>query len=235
MATLQEHLSDVVDAIVFIFDPLEPDSFLDILPWARMAKMYEPEVLLCVAWSTGNKVRVDSGKKDSWFEWCISNGWEWVDLTDDDPETEYTVDRVREALVSNQWSTMVMKQLQSKNRDSDKIDSVSDAVDVAKPEGARELTEWDAFDKIAGSIDDTRIKDIHRRFLADGEIGAGAGAGETLDFDSPENDSDGQGDEFSTIVSRIRAMRVEISQMTDKNEARKRAAEMAMVLTNFGR
>ncbi|KAJ1722292.1 hypothetical protein LPJ53_003277 [Coemansia erecta] len=231
MATLQEHLSEVVDAIVFVFDPFAPASFLDILPWARMAKVYEPEVLLCVAWNAGREVQVDSEKKDMWFEWCVSNGWEWVDLTDNDPETDYTADRVREALINNQWSTMVMKQSQEEIEEPEKKDDVSDTSDIARPDGAREQAEWDEFDKVAPTIDHARVNDIHRSLLAE----TGTSAGEALDFGTLANGSNGQSDEFSAIVSRIRAMRIEISQMTDQNEARKRAAEMAMVLARLGK
>ncbi|KAJ2787685.1 hypothetical protein GGI15_000508 [Coemansia interrupta] len=235
VATLQEHLSDVVDAIVLVFDPVVPSSFLDILPWARMAKVYAPEILLCVAWSADRKAQVDGKRKDAWFEWCVSNGWEWVDLTDDDPETDYTIDRVREALVSNQWSTMVMKKPQAENKEMEKEDAVADIPDIVRPDGVKEQAEWDEFDEIARSIDHTRISDIHRSLLAGAGSGTGAGAGAPLDFDTLVNGGDGQSDEFSAIVSRIRAMRIEISKMTDQNEARKRAAEMAMVLARFGK
>ncbi|KAJ2247524.1 hypothetical protein GGH97_002086, partial [Coemansia sp. RSA 475] len=102
---LHDSLSTLVDAIVFVFDPHDSTSFTDILPWAQFAIDYEPSILLCVAVSD-TKVGGMDGQKDEWFDWCVQMGWEWVDLTDVDPESEYSVERVRDALVANEWATM---------------------------------------------------------------------------------------------------------------------------------
>lgn len=148
MKELQQQLSDLVDAVIFVFDPLDPGSFLDILPWAIFVQQHQPEILLCVCQHSSSptdqaKDVVPETLKDKWFGWCVSNGWEWVDLTDQDPEAEYTVDRIREALMSNQW-------------DGSQPKTTQPAADNEEPE-ERAQREWDEFDKVAGSIDISQL------------------------------------------------------------------------------
>ncbi|KAJ2783849.1 hypothetical protein H4R18_001457, partial [Coemansia javaensis] len=85
---LQAQLGEVVDAVVFAFDPRRPDTFSDILPWAHFAQQHRPAVLLCVA--CGERGCGSNQLKDSVFSWCIAAGWEWVDLADPDPDSDYS-------------------------------------------------------------------------------------------------------------------------------------------------
>ncbi|KAJ2120708.1 hypothetical protein IW147_004847 [Coemansia sp. RSA 720] len=211
---LHTALSPLVDAIVFAFDPRDSSSFTDVLPWARFAQDYEPSVLLCVA--IGDKVSGMDGQKDEWFDWCVQMGWEWVDLTDMD-ESEYSVGRVRDALVANEWATMVPKTNSKSNSNVDpKPDSNVDPkpddsnVDIqaeptidAPPE---QRNEWDRFDKVAGTIDPRRVNELHR----------------SLFTETAQNDMSG-------LMSQLHTLRNEIAQL-DPETARMRAAELALAL-----
>ncbi|KAJ1947140.1 hypothetical protein GGF37_000661 [Kickxella alabastrina] len=245
MATLQEHLGDVVDAIVFVFDPLVPESFADILPWARMGRVHQPEVLLCVAQNThannndnsnaDNKAE-SCGDMDRWFEWCVSNGWEWVDLTDSDPDTEYTVGRIRESLMSNQWDTMVVKKKQAEKEENApaQLDTLAEN-DVAdsddfRPSGMNGQEVWDSFDSITQQLDAARIDTLHQSLFTEIPL-----QGQQTNRPDGPTGLDGNGtddgqDDVSELIARIRSMRSEISQMPDKEQARARAAELAMAL-----
>ncbi|KAJ2804399.1 hypothetical protein H4R20_002524 [Coemansia guatemalensis] len=230
MEGLQQHLSEVVDAVVFVFDPRRPETFADILPWALFGEKYQPSVLLCVAYGKPSDRDID-GLKDKWFSWCVAAGWEWVDLTDADPDTEYTVARVREALTSNEWSTMEIKgQTAQSNSQSGPAsepiattttdtttttvlpsgeDPEADIVD--KPQGSAESMEWAMFDEIAGEISTERVDALHR-----------------LLFDN--SDPEGQGSDISALLDRIRGMRDEISEVENKDARRVKAAELAMAI-----
>ncbi|KAJ2494032.1 hypothetical protein IWW37_000110 [Coemansia sp. RSA 2050] len=217
IAQLQEHLSEVVDAIMFAFDPTDPSSFTDILPWARFAKLHAPGVLLCVAATAdGKPVEVS---KDEWFEWCVANGWEWLDLTDTDPDTEYTVERLREALESNEWANMepIKKPLNSNKPPAaaptmaEEISSVAleDAA-AAEPQEPETKSEWDGFDDVAQTLDPARVDAMHRALFS----------------------GDCEDDDMAAVLARIRSARNEISQM-DQNKARTRAAELAMAVAKM--
>ncbi|KAI8320382.1 hypothetical protein GQ54DRAFT_220474 [Martensiomyces pterosporus] len=234
MVQLQEHLSEVVDAVVFVFDPTEPDTFHDILPWARYSAMYQPGVLLCVAaLGRGGKTAavVDDSLKDSWFVWCVANGWEWVDLTDTDPDTEYTVDRIREALVSNEWANMVAKQgsrstieaaaarplAETQDAPVANADVSSSSSNELRPEGAKEQEEWDRFDRVVQNLNQTRVDSLHRSLFA---LGSGTANDGELADDS---------DDMAAVLSKISSMRDQISQMSPE-QARIKAAELAMAV-----
>ncbi|KAJ2887183.1 hypothetical protein IWW38_005173 [Coemansia aciculifera] len=212
MAQLQEHLSEVVDAIIFVFDPTDPSSFMDILPWARFAKLHEPGVLLCVA-ATRDGKPVDTDDKDGWFDWCVVNGWEWLDLTDTDPDTEYTIERIREALESNEWDGMeTVKKTNDTSSNLPDTDvttttSTHDDVATAEPLEQEQKGEWDGFDDVARTLDPDRVDAMHHALF------------------SGENE---HGD-MATVLARLRSMRDEISQM-DQSQARSRAAELAMAV-----
>ncbi|KAJ2823642.1 hypothetical protein GGI24_003628 [Coemansia furcata] len=212
MAELQEHLSEVVDAVIFAFDPLDPTSFTDILPWARFAKLHAPGVMVCVAVAADGKP-VETNK-DEWFEWCVGNGWEWLDLTDTDPDTEHTVERLREALESNEWANMepVKKPLHSDKPLADTPAEAPLAKDemAAGPQERESKSEWDGFDDVARTLDPARIDAMHQALFT----------GEYED------------DDMAAVLARIRSARDEMSQMS-QDEARTRAAELAMAVAKM--
>ncbi|KAJ1668105.1 hypothetical protein IW140_000728 [Coemansia sp. RSA 1813] len=251
MVKLQEHLSDVVDAVVFVFDPTDPSSFTDILPWARYGRLYQPGVLLCVAASgpIGNNqapelprsagISGSGGSKDKWFAWCIRNGWEWVDLTDSDPDTEYTVGRVHEALTSNEWPNMVMKQhprqtagppnhiVQNDNGEPDiaqTSNTSKSGESETRPLGKNEQEEWDLFDSISRSVDPGRVEALRRLLFATN------GTEQVLSENSKPGSDDDTGD-LAPLLDRLRRIRDEISHL-DKDQARAKAAELAMAFAN---
>ncbi|KAJ2852763.1 hypothetical protein IWW36_000120 [Coemansia brasiliensis] len=199
MTELQEQLSDMVDAIVFVFDPSRPQTFAEIVPWARYAQTYEPNVLLCVA--LGDKA-ADEANADRWFDWCVANGWEWVDLTDKDPQTEYTVARIREALCTNEWDSMEAKSASSYSK---QVASSKQKDDVNLQGLERE--EWERFDEVAGSIDSRRVDNLHRMMF--NEMTA---------------------DNMSVLINQLHEQRKQLAQM-DPEQARIKAAELAMAVT----
>ncbi|KAJ1843279.1 hypothetical protein LPJ70_003458, partial [Coemansia sp. RSA 2708] len=204
VAELQEQLGEVVDALVFVFNPGRPETFADILPWARFARTYCPNVLLCVA--TGDSTCAEACK-DAWFGWCVAAGWEWVDLTDSDPETEYTVARIREALAANEWPTMESKS-QGTPAAASPAAEPSNPKDTLGVDGD-EHEEWSRFDRIAGNIDPSRVEHLHRTMFAS----AGSDKGDV-----------------SAVLDQLREMREEISRL-DPEQARIKAAELAMAAT----
>ncbi|KAJ2845588.1 hypothetical protein GGI22_006508 [Coemansia erecta] len=259
MVQLQEHLSEVVDAVVFVFDPAYPDSFSDILPWARYGRLYGPGVLLCLAAAgpigedtqtpepllSSGEVGVSDSSRDKWVAWCISNGWEWVDLTDPDPDSDYTVERVREALASNEWTNMSMKRharrnavgppkpsVQADHDESDKAQTSSDSDTVRKscenettrPQGEKEQEEWDLFESIARSVDPGRVEALRRLLFA-------TGGTEQASLDENQHETnDAAAADISPLLDRLRRMREEISHL-DKDQARAKAAELAMAFS----
>ncbi|KAJ2084353.1 hypothetical protein H4R24_000146 [Coemansia sp. RSA 988] len=229
MEELQQHLSEVVDAVVFVFDPKRPETFVDILPWALFGKRYQPGVLLCVAYGKPSEQNID-GLKDKWFSWCVTAGWEWVDLTDADPDTEYTVARIREALTSNEWSTMKIKEQIAQPTDRTRPTSESITVTttdttttVQPPDEALEVNivdktrdtaesmEWAMFDEVSSEIDPKRVEALHRVLFGN-------------------SDSEDQGSDISALLDRIRGMRDEISTIESKDARRAKAAELAMAI-----
>ncbi|KAJ1934572.1 hypothetical protein FBU59_005655 [Linderina macrospora] len=211
MNELHVHLGEVTDSVVFVFDPAQPESFYDILPWAKFAMTQSPSVLLCVAMGASQGSEEDS---DRWFRWCIGNGWEWVDLTDTDPDSEYSVSRIREALEANEWSTMKMKSREAEpaakpaaGEPGPTADSDSD--NGPRPTDGKTLDEWDQFERVAGQIDASRVTALNRSFFADGML---------------------DGDEMATALEKIRQARDEIGQMDDPEQARLRAAELALAI-----
>ncbi|KAJ2502420.1 hypothetical protein GGH96_001083 [Coemansia sp. RSA 1972] len=204
--SLHNSLSTLVDAIVFVFDPLNPLSFTDILAWAQFAKDYEPSVLLCVA--TGDKVSGMDKQKDEWFDWCVRMGWEWVDLTDVDPESEYSVERVRDALVANEWATMVSKtKAKADPRPESNGEIQDDHTEPAIDAPPEQRDEWDKFDQIASTVDPNRVTELHQRLFTQ----------------TP------QSDDMSGLMSQLHTLRSEIAQL-DPATARTRAAELALAL-----
>ncbi|KAJ2663405.1 hypothetical protein IWW48_001288 [Coemansia sp. RSA 1200] len=260
MAQLQEHLSDVVDAVVFVFDPSDPESFVDLLPWARYGRLYQPGVLLCVA-ATGPITGTQSDprqemrdvgrsevEKEKWFAWCVANGWEWVDLTDTDSETEYTVGRIREALASNEWATMTMKQQQHPRRQvpspskpemqnnqngsetAHRSDTTMSEKDEARPLGDKEQEEWDLFESVAQSVDPERVETLRKLIFASGGFGQGSDlphSARAAASDEGVLDTDNDTGDMAAVHARLARFREEISHL-DKDQARAKAAELAM-------
>ncbi|KAJ1939127.1 hypothetical protein EC988_007399, partial [Linderina pennispora] len=140
--------------------------------------------------------------KDRWFRWCTANGWEWVDLVDD------PVTRVREALETNEWATMQMKSTRA--ADPTPVDEAEPAVAGGpRPEDERAGSEWDRFEHIANQVDTRRVADLSREFFADGMQ---------------------DGDEMAAMLARIREAKDEIAQISDPEQARLRAAELALAI-----
>ncbi|KAJ2801530.1 hypothetical protein H4R21_002766 [Coemansia helicoidea] len=216
MRELQAQLGEMVDAVVFVFDPLQPATFGDILPWAQFARRYRPAVLLCVA-RGARGCCADDALKDRLFGWCVAAGWEWVDLTDPDPESDHTVARVREALTSNEWATM-----RAKDHAAAPAPAPAPAAeaphpslpgpDVASaPDDPAARDEWDRFEAVAGDVDPARISSLHHALFADADAG------------------DGRSADVSALLGRLRGARDEIAQLDDR-QARARAAELALAL-----
>ncbi|KAJ2711427.1 hypothetical protein H4R19_003252 [Coemansia spiralis] len=211
MRELQAHLSEMVDAVVFVFDLARPETFGDILPWAQFAQQYQPAVLLCVACGERGCC-ADSELKDRLFAWCVAAGWEWLDLTDPDPESEHTVARVREALESNEWATMRAKDQDAPAATAEPplCPAPPDAsASSSAPEDPAARDEWDRFETVAGGADPARIDSLHQALFADA-------------------DNSGSAD-VSALLGRLRGARDEIAQLDDR-QARVRAAELALAL-----
>lgn len=98
----------------------KPNSFSDIFPWGEFVHKWEPAVALCVL-SPSEK---ESATQDSTeaFDWCIENGFEFVDLTTVDPGCSHPsapsnllsetgdISRIYEALESNLWDGLTRKE-----------------------------------------------------------------------------------------------------------------------------
>ncbi|KAI0240109.1 hypothetical protein L0F63_000958 [Massospora cicadina] len=98
-----EPVARAIDALVFVFT--DPSSFSEISPWADFVRRWEPAVALCVRAPSATPVAeqvIDA------FGWCVDNGFEYIDLTTDDPESG-DVSRIYEALQGNPWQGLSRK------------------------------------------------------------------------------------------------------------------------------
>ncbi|RUP44055.1 hypothetical protein BC936DRAFT_150010 [Jimgerdemannia flammicorona] len=131
-------VGDVVDAIVFVFRRDRHDTFTDLERWTPFVRRYEPAIALCVgveAGLVGGEANVEAGtakEREEYEDWCLENGFEYIDLDareeDDDntgsdhAEATRTTDppglaRVLEALQSNMWDGMTRKPAASDGAD----------------------------------------------------------------------------------------------------------------------
>lgn len=101
-----EPIAQAIDALVFIFT--DPSSFAEIFPWADFVQQWEPAITLCI--QAPSDAPVVAEPVTDVFEWCIDNGFEFIDLTTDDPETD-SLFRIYEALQGNMWQGLSKKGL----------------------------------------------------------------------------------------------------------------------------
>ncbi|KAJ1814021.1 hypothetical protein LPJ75_002945 [Coemansia sp. RSA 2598] len=105
-----------------------------------------------------------------------------------------------------------------------------------RPEGDKELAEWAAFDEVSKTIDDAHVENLHRTLFSHGRSQTKSGDpsfkdnGGDNDDDDDDDDSNFDMGDIAALMSRIQAMRSEISKIEDPQLARKRAAELAMAL-----
>jgi len=127
--SLQEHLGEVCEALVFMVDPLHQS----LTHWESFIAGYSPSVLLCVGEKTEPKVH----------EWCLDHGVEFVALDqvqkgeEDEDERfveKFGVERIIEALHANTWPNMILKKEQSSNGpkvDKDSLDSMLNSAKIS--------------------------------------------------------------------------------------------------------
>ncbi|CAG8595620.1 15980_t:CDS:2 [Cetraspora pellucida] len=105
-------IGNVVDAILFVFRKDQPSTFDDIHVYLPFIRIYEPSIILAIG--TG---KIDANKshedEDAFENWCLENGFEYVDAEEEEQENGERVglNRILEALQSNMWEGMVREPL----------------------------------------------------------------------------------------------------------------------------
>ncbi|TPX51506.1 hypothetical protein SeMB42_g01086 [Synchytrium endobioticum] len=111
-------VAPAVDALIYVFDKSQPESFHRIKPWSTFSSTHDPNIALCIAYSLHDST--DNVPLGDCEDWCIENGFEFIDADDtgessvvDDPveaaRAKFGLDRVIEALESNMWDGLVRK------------------------------------------------------------------------------------------------------------------------------
>ncbi|CAG8486448.1 11114_t:CDS:2, partial [Paraglomus brasilianum] len=91
----------VVDAIIFVFQKDKPTSFDDIKMFLPFSQKYEPSILLTV----GSGTSVLDPEENVYNSWCLSNGFEFIDLEVSPSVSDESAGlmRILEALQSHVW------------------------------------------------------------------------------------------------------------------------------------
>ncbi|KAI9199760.1 uncharacterized protein BJ171DRAFT_517680 [Polychytrium aggregatum] len=106
-----EAVGSAIDAIIYVFDKTdEAELGLSIIEnWAHFVHEYEPNIALCVAFSSRRTCDLDAPSSET-EDWCIANGFEYIDmdLSPAEPDEfgyveKVGLDRIVEALESNLW------------------------------------------------------------------------------------------------------------------------------------
>ncbi|ORZ13832.1 hypothetical protein BCR41DRAFT_371353 [Lobosporangium transversale] len=123
-----DEMGAVVEAVIFCFSKNEPSTFYDIKPWLAFVERHEPSITLCVATgapkpSPHQEERLNIPEReevvDDYDEWCLGNGFEFVDLEDQPSNLTHDehvgLDRIMEALAAHMWDGL--KKKSSKKRE----------------------------------------------------------------------------------------------------------------------
>ncbi|CAG8490883.1 7768_t:CDS:2 [Acaulospora colombiana] len=118
-------IGNVVDAILFVFRKDEPSTFDDIQAYLTFIQKYKPSITLAVG--TGKDIQRDTAElanedDDPFEDWCLDNGFEYVDLDakgrDDEFAERVGIERILEALQSHMWEEMTRVSETSKDGDA---------------------------------------------------------------------------------------------------------------------
>ncbi|KAI8372626.1 hypothetical protein EDC96DRAFT_606107 [Choanephora cucurbitarum] len=103
-------ISRVIDAFVFLFDKDKPDSFNTLSLWKPFLEQSDPSICLCVGTST-QKTILSMEKDVEINDWCISNGFDYVDMdeTTDTPFDKVGIELALDILQTNLWDGMQKK------------------------------------------------------------------------------------------------------------------------------
>ncbi|KAG0199085.1 hypothetical protein BGX28_007560 [Mortierella sp. GBA30] len=119
-----DEMGAVVEAVVFCFSKNQPSTFHDIKPWVSFVERHEPSITLCVATDapmteTQNMDPSDGEIVEDYDDWCLGNGFEYIDLQDQPSDMDHDehvgLDRILEALAAHMWDGL--KRKSSKKRD----------------------------------------------------------------------------------------------------------------------
>ncbi|KAF9091630.1 hypothetical protein BGX23_004987 [Mortierella sp. AD031] len=120
-----DEMGAVVEAVVFCFSKNQPSTFNDIKPWLAFVERHEPSITLCVATDApmaqdaARENRLESDVVDDFDDWCLANGFEFIDLQDQPLDSNLDehvgLDRILEALAAHMWDGL--KRKSSKKRD----------------------------------------------------------------------------------------------------------------------
>ncbi|KAF9570808.1 hypothetical protein BGW38_008705, partial [Lunasporangiospora selenospora] len=103
-----------------------PSGFHDIKPWLSFVERFEPSITLCIATdapvSADQTPGVDQDHEtiDDYDDWCLSNGFEYIDLQEqpqDPSQNEHVgLDRVMEALAAHLWDGLKRKSTKARGQ-----------------------------------------------------------------------------------------------------------------------
>ncbi|KAG9285423.1 hypothetical protein G9A89_010898 [Geosiphon pyriformis] len=100
-------IGSVVDAVIFVFRKDQPSTFNDIHPFLPFIARYEPAITLAVGMGLTLESSVGLTDYDDQFpDWCLENGFEYVDFEAKENLDEHEsvgINRILEALKSHMW------------------------------------------------------------------------------------------------------------------------------------
>ncbi|GBB95500.1 hypothetical protein RclHR1_02550012 [Rhizophagus clarus] len=115
-------IGKVVDAILFIFKKDELGTFDDIKVFLPFIQQYDPAITLAI----GTGKNAHDINDDSYEDWCLENGFEYVDMEATKKENideRIGIERILEALQSNMWEGLTrVSQTVSKSSNIDDDD-----------------------------------------------------------------------------------------------------------------
>ncbi|KAJ3414184.1 hypothetical protein HDV05_006889 [Chytridiales sp. JEL 0842] len=164
-----------VDAVIYVFDPLHPETMNPIKTAVDFIKTIDPEVLLCVAAKSTESP--SEAVLDEVSDWCVENGFEFIDLNDQEPidlsstgtsyDEKFGIERVIEALESNMWKGMRRKAKDSIARATEN-DTQNDEIGFVQ-ESMEFLEIDDQFDGVDGLPSLDEVKKMHDALFGDDE------------------------------------------------------------------
>ncbi|CAG8627904.1 30637_t:CDS:2, partial [Racocetra persica] len=87
-------IGNVVDAILFVFRKDQPSTFDDIHSYLPFIRTYEPSIILAIGTGkidANDTTNISHVGEDTFENWCLENGFEYVDAEEEEQENGGTV------------------------------------------------------------------------------------------------------------------------------------------------
>jgi hypothetical protein len=122
----ETEISKVIDAFVFIFDKSDPTTFDTVKNWTPFLEQAEPGIKICLG--TKSEEPLTMGKDAEVNDWCLSNGFDYVDMdeTTETPMDKVGMDLALDIIQTNFWDGMVKKNVSGVAQDEDLLREIQE-------------------------------------------------------------------------------------------------------------